>query len=436
VGKINALLDSVLKSPIIWGGLASAGFFALLHTGPLGSPFFLRYFAGHPVNYTETVMFFVGFATLVLKAFDVLRQYPGLAESPLGPAGPVTHGGDQCSALLARLARLPAYRQGEYFVRRLRDALLFVRRQGSAKGLGEELKYLADLDVARVHGSYGLFRLVIWAIPILGFLGTVIGITIAIANLTPKTIQENSLTEVTAGLGVAFDTTTLALSLSIVLMLVQFLTDRAETRLLAAVDERVAEELEGRFEQIASGPDGQVAALRRMTEVLVQATERLVQRQAELWRESMEAAAARWTQMADTAAEQLHRGLAAALDESLKTHAQQLVAAEQAAAAENRRHWETLQQTQVQNSEALASLQTGMVRQAEVLARAVEATGDVAGLQDALNRNLASLAGSRNFEQTVMSLAAAIHLLNARLAEEPGRPSVQLDSTRRKSVAA
>ncbi|MEI2659369.1 MAG: MotA/TolQ/ExbB proton channel family protein [Bifidobacterium adolescentis] len=51
-----------------------------------------------------------------------------------------------------------------------------------------------------------LIRTITWAVPILGFLGTVIGITMAIANITPDQL-ESSLGEVTAGLAVAFDTT-------------------------------------------------------------------------------------------------------------------------------------------------------------------------------------------------------------------------------------
>ena len=49
------------------------------------------------------------------------------------------------------------------------------------------------------------------------------------------------------------------------------------------------------------------------------------------------------------------------------------------------------------------------------MARIVEATGDVMKLETSLNQNLKALAGSKNFEDTVMSLAAAIHLLNMRL---------------------
>ena len=58
-------------------------------------------------------------------------------------------------------------------------------------------------------------------------------------------------------------------------------------------------------------------------------------------------------------------------------------------------------------------------------------------LEEALNRNLAALSGAKNFEQTVMSLAAAIHLLNARLADVPsGAPTVQLDENSGTTQAA
>jgi hypothetical protein len=72
-----------------------------------------------------------------------------------------------------------------------------------------------------------------------------------------------------------------------------------------------------------------------------------------------------------------------------------------------------------------------------VLTRVVEATGQVARLEETLNRNLAALSGSQNFEETLMSLAAAIQLLSARLGANgrPG-PHVTLSKTRSEPSAA
>ena len=74
-----------------------------------------------------------------------------------------------------------------------------------------------------------------------------------------------------------------------------------------------------------------------------------------------------------------------------------------------------------------------LARQAAVLQRAVEAAGEVARLEDSLNRNLSALAGAKHFEQTVMSLAAAVNLLSARLAESPA--AGRADSARRPAAA-
>jgi biopolymer transport protein ExbB/TolQ len=422
----------IFRSPIIWGGLAAVGFFALVHRGPLGTPLILRYCAGHPIEYIETGMFFIALAVLILKALDLIVQYQALAESPLGPklkAMPPSSG----ASLGEKLDRLTLIGQ-TYFVRRLRAAIEHVERRGSAEQLDDELKYLADMDAARLSASYGLFRVVIWAIPILGFLGTVVGITEAIASLN---LDESMIGQVKAGLALAFDTTSLALSLSIVLMAVQFLVDQAENKLLEAVDRRTSEELEGRFEIMPTGPDGHTAAVRRMGESLLEAVERLVGRQVELWQASQDAAAARWTQMSEAAGQRLQTSLAAAMKESLSQHAEHLAAVEQNAAQQARQSTERFVQTQSQNAQALGALQAGVTRQTEVLQRAVEAAGEVAKLEHVLNQNLAALAGTKHFEQTVNSLAAVLHLLTGRLSElSAPAASVKLESPRRSAQAA
>ena len=185
------------------------------------------------------------------------------------------------------------------------------------------MKYLADVDVGRSQAAFSLFRVIVWAIPIMGFLGTVIGITMALNGIDKNHLDE-SMQAVLAGLGLKFDTTALALAMSMGLMFVHFFVDRAEAILLERVDRRVEEEFAGRFPQLPSGADGQVAAVRRMAETMVQMTERLVQRQAELWQASMEAAAGRWARLTDGAAEAVKKGLVDSLTESLKGHAKQL----------------------------------------------------------------------------------------------------------------
>ena len=412
--KANRISQVILRSSLFWGTLASIAFFAPIQTGHWKDEFVLRYFAGHWVEYLETALFFVGLAGLILKALDIGRQSSALEQVALGPRDEGPQSPAEAEGLLANLGRLPDIQQDDYLPRRLREALQSVLFAGSADKLGDELKYLSESDAARSHASYGLLRIIIWAIPILGFLGTVIGITIAIASLNPQAL-EDSLPEVTGGLGVAFDTTALALGLSMVLMFVQFFVDRIEGRLLSAVDARAAEELAGRFEQLGTADDPQLAAMRRLTESMLRATEKLVQRQSELWQQSIDAAGARWTEMAASSGKQLEASLAAGLTQSLTAHAEKLAASAEASTEKNRRNWSRLQQTLADSTQVAKAQQTELARQGEILLRVVEATGHITRLEEQLNRNLAALAGAQHFEETLLNLAGTINLLNARL---------------------
>jgi biopolymer transport protein ExbB/TolQ len=396
MSKPNQFVRSITKSPFLWGILASVGFYALIRAIPRDAPgmtFILRYFTHHPVEYMETVLFSVGLAALVIKILDVAAQRAGLGSSPLGPRPTARQPIEECEDLLATLDELPGRRQGEYYIARLRAALQHVQRHDSADGLDDELKYLADADAARLHAGYGLFRVIVWAIPILGFLGTVIGITMAL-NSVDLQAPDKSMLQVLNGLGLKFDTTALALALSMVLMFIHFKVDESENSLLVEVDRLALDDLEGRFVSAAAGPsasDGQLVGVRRVAEAMMQATDSLVHRQAELWQASVDTAAQHWAKMSETAAGQVQTAMAAATGE--------------------------------------------LTHQTEVLRRAVEAAGEVAGLEDALNRNLAALAGAKHFEQTVLSLAAAVNMLSARLAESPNAP-VRLETTRRSAHAA
>jgi len=433
VNALNHLSRTVMRSPIVWGGLACAAFYGLIFGGPLDLEVTHRYFTHHPVEYGETMLFAVGMAALMLRLADVVPQRWSLGKPPWKAISP---GHQQpleelCRTLTAELDRQSAARQEEYYHVRLRMAVDYVVRLGSTEGLGDELKFFADRDATLAHSRYGLFRLIVWAIPILGFLGTVIGITLALNAIDPKAL-DTSMAQVMMGLGLKFDTTAVALSLSMILMFVHFFADRAETSLLAAVDLRVQRDVAEHLPAAPTGADGQVVAMRRMAEIMVGATDRLIERQAQLWQASMEAAAKRWAEMGDSAAANLTR----ALDESLKHHAERLAANEETVTEQGRRQWEKVVHAQIQHAQCLASVQNSLAQQAETMGRILQATGDVEQLQDVLNRNLAALAGAKNFEQTVLGLAAAIHLLNGRMVESASVPAVQLESKRRTSKAA
>jgi biopolymer transport protein ExbB/TolQ len=415
---VTRLSRAVLRSPLLWGTLTTVGFYLLIYAKVLDGEAVFRYFNSHPVENISMLLFFVASAALLIKGCDALGQTPNADEWLLEPrrgAQPIS----DCPRLLQQLEELPAGRRESLLAARLRNGLEHITRADSAEKLDAELRFLADQEADRAHAGYALVRIVIWAIPILGFLGTVMGITIAIANISPEAL-EKSMPQVTAGLAVAFDTTALALALSMVLMFGQFLVDRAESRLLAAVERQAMLELSGRFEQTETGGDPQVAAVRRMAEAVLQATHKLAQRQAELLQATIDAAHQRWSQLTAASQQQFETTLSGALGKGLQQHAQQLAAAEKSAAENHRQQWADAVSTLAESTKAIRSQHQELVQQGVVLRQVVEATGQVARLEDTLNHNLAALAGSQHLEETLLNVSAALQLLTARLGQIPG----------------
>ena len=261
---------------------------------------------------------------------DILPPWNG-QPVPLGEA----------ANLRAGLPRLPQRLQNTFLVQRIRAILDFLCQRGSAAELDDQMRSLLDSDAVVLEGSYALTRFITWAIPILGFLGTVLGITDAISGATPEVLEKN-MSKVTDGLSYAFDATALALSLTMITMFCSFLVERREQSLLEAVDREVERQLAHRFLRIAGDSGPFVEALRQNTQVLVDATGQLVQRQAEVWARALTENERQMHEASARQQEQMAGALEAALKGTLQTHSQLLAGMEKQAIEQSTRLFEQL----------------------------------------------------------------------------------------------
>ena len=413
MSSLNALSAVLLRSPLLWGGALAFCFFGLIHGGVISDPNVVRYLAGHWVEYVEVAMFCVGLAALALKGGDIYRQLRTADESPLEP---IPEGG-QSPAEAATLAAAVSDAAAGYLPRRMREALDFVVRTGDSDGLNDHLKYLADLDAARAAQGYGLVRFVIWAIPIMGFLGTVIGITVAIASLSPTQLE--NISGVVAGLGTAFDTTATALGLSMVLMFLQFVVDRAEQGLLARVDETAWQALGGRFQSFGGG-DGAALAIARLGETMARGSAQLLDAQEQAWRSLEQTAVGGIRQLLDEAGERMTTTLGGSLDSSLARWGESLAKAHDDLASRREERWTAAAESLAEAVRGLERHQRSLAEQTAVLGSVVDATRDITTLERSLDSNLARLASTGRFEETLATLAAAVQLLAVRAGDVAG----------------
>jgi biopolymer transport protein ExbB/TolQ len=219
-----------------------------------------------------------------------------------------------------------------------------------------------------------MVRIIMSTIPILGFLGTVIGITLAIGKMDlGGNGMEEALPGVISGLSVAFDTTALALSLSTVLLFLKFYVERVEFRLLAAVDESAARQLVGRFRQYGTQSDPHLASVRRIAEELLTAVESGMQQQAALLQSSFTKSSKQWSDVLASTASTLDEALSGAVADGLTRHALMLGEGVKQFAANLEgtliRHAELLNESLEHHT---GSLSKGLKEHGGVLARGLE----------------------------------------------------------------
>jgi hypothetical protein len=395
----------------------AAALLALLHFGPLRHTPAHRYVT-HPIENVEIVVFCCALGVLASKAWGSRAQRQALAArilptwdgQPLPPS--------KAPALLAEVSRLPASLRNTWVVRRTAAILDFVCSRRTAASQDDEMHYLSDSDAMALENSFSLINFLIWSLPILGFLGTVLGIAEAVTNVTPE-VLENSISSVTGGLALAFDTTGLALGLTLSVMFLKFLTDRREQAVLEEVDRFCEVHLKHRFARAGADSGPFVSAVQQNSEVLLKATEQLVRRQADVWAQALAATEAQRRQAEQQSQEQLTSALAIALDRTLTSHQQRLAALErqtQGQTTEVMGALATLAERVGAQQAALVPVANGMQVLGRALAGIKEGEGQLLALQQTLVQNLAVLSASGSFEEAVHSLTAAIHLLTARAA--------------------
>jgi hypothetical protein len=152
-----------------------------------------------------------------------------------------------------------------------------------------------------------------------------------------------------------------------------------------------------------------------MSQAIVSAIDAGSERQREQWREALEAAHRQWTATLAETGQTLRHAVGKALEGGLHNHLDNLLEIERAASQAAQANWQKWHAHSTETLHALRQQHAQLERHGEILTQALQAAGDVMNLEKALNQNLRALAGAKNFEDTVMSLSAAIHLLSSRL---------------------
>ena len=179
-----------------------------------------------------------------LRAVDIVPRRGDFILSP-GTSGDV----------LRRIKAVAERPKDFLLFRRIDMALSNLGNIGEVRDVGAVLESQADSDGSSVDSSYTVIRSLIWTIPILGFIGTVVGLSQAIGSFTDVLTQTGSdagsikskLGPVVGGLATAFETTLVALVAAVIIQLLSTWVYKREEALLDGITDFTTENVLSRL---------------------------------------------------------------------------------------------------------------------------------------------------------------------------------------------
>lgn len=245
LASLTATSGSTFAVVVGLTGISYGLFFFLGRSNP-NNFFYTAFCQRGPYPPICTFLFFTAQCLLLRKYHFVLKEWRAFdLESELFPQDSgTTLAREGAEAIAAKVQMLQPGQRGALLIQRVDRGLQRLRNTGSSSDMSGILNDLSTIDRQTAESGYTFVRFLVAVIPIVGFIGTVLGISEGISGFA-KAIQgasdfaalKDNLREVTKGLGVAFEATFVALLESAFIMLVSAIVQKREDDLLTAIDD-------------------------------------------------------------------------------------------------------------------------------------------------------------------------------------------------------
>ncbi len=205
-----------------------------------------------PVQYAELFMTFMIAAMIVMKTRLIGKQLKVVSEGPI-PADADLNNEEEIQTLRDKI-RSHSFFSHSIVLNRIERMLALWLSSKEVDRVSGWASAESDRDMINSEATYSLSKVLIWAIPIMGFIGTVMGLGSAVSGFAEflqgsaelSQIKE-AISNVTVGLGVAFDTTLLALILSVLVMFPLSNVQKKEENFFVEVDNYLDVALTSKF---------------------------------------------------------------------------------------------------------------------------------------------------------------------------------------------
>jgi biopolymer transport protein ExbB/TolQ len=420
------------------GSLLCGVFYGAITTPLFANPILVRYALCHWVAVASVWLFCIACVSLAFKSWTMWRQAFAMNEAAGALQCIVETKHELDASVREDSMKLAQWLDtlwraqkssvlSSWLGQRVSEFLSCQLKRRNTQKMDEDLRDLGEQAMDAQHASHAMIRIICWAMPMLGFLGTVLGISDTLGHMDAQALasgSQDAMNSLTGGLYVAFDTTAVGLILTMIAMFIQFAIQRTETGLLSRVDKTVSDSMH----ECLSKPDatwdttGVQQAIRTMSIHLLESVQQMVQKQTELWRDTISEAHAKWRNASDGLSESAKASLLPALRDSLQEHrtavheqAEQLVRLQAEGAQQIDLRLQQWQTTISEQARATLRQQQEINKHSDLLQKLLDSTQLVNAMQAPIESTLNRLTDIDRFHDAAVCLTEAVAFLGSQM---------------------
>lgn len=428
----NAQFRIAFVSSAIVGTLVCLAIYSLVYAGPIQIPLLKRFCDGRPTTFASLWLFSFAITALCQKGFAAYQQSDLVSEAAplldeMASNCPASHDRSLIEWFDTVWKSQSTKICESWLGLRITTILNRQIDRQHTQQLERDMNDVSACERLAQRNGFSGVRLAVGSIALLGILGTTLSLSSAlsqteIANLAAGVSEPSR--SLAKGLSTAFDPLGLSVALCMIIGFAKYFADQREQSVLSRVDEVSNHCLLACLSSTEAERDiSRVeTALVTITTGVLASVEQVVQKQAELWRDTISGAHDQWTQVTSHVASTVRDTLGEAIDSSLANHREELemhtehiarIQAEGALQIDSRlQQWQT---TLSEQARVVHRQQQEMTRLAELLQKLIDSSNLIGAMETPIQSTLERLTDVDRFHEAAICLTEAVAVLGTQM---------------------